>query len=210
MSTQANDAPGASGDLIACPHCDALYRVTTVAKGERVNCARCHAPLIHPRAHAGLFIIALATAAMVLIVAALFLPFLEIRRMGFSNGASLIDAALAFSGGPMVVLSLAVVAMIVALPLTRLMLTVYALTPLVLERRAWPGARRAFLLSERLKPWSMAEIFMVGCVVSLFKLTDLARVEFGAAFWMFIAFVALVSVQDRLMCRWSVWRALER
>ncbi|MEM9707756.1 MAG: paraquat-inducible protein A [Pseudomonadota bacterium] len=197
-------------ELIVCPQCDAIYNVGHVEKGSRALCTRCHTPLISPRRDAGLTIIALALASLILVVAALFLPFLEIRRLGFRNDATILDAALAFSDGPMLVLSLAVVALIVALPLGRLLLTLYTLIPLVLDRPAWRGAKRAFRLSEALKPWSMAEIFVIGCAVSLTKLTDLARVELGPAFWMFVVLAVLVAVQDLVICRWSVWTALER
>ncbi len=196
--------------LIACPKCDALYRVGPVEKGDQAKCLRCRTVLYARRRDAGLIIISTALASTILVIAALFLPFIEISRLGFKNGSTLIDAALAFYGGPLFVLSLAVIGSIIALPLTRLFLTLYTLTPLVLNRPAWPGAKRAFRLSETLRPWSMAEIFLVGCAVSLIKLTDLARVELGPAFWMFVSVILLMAIQNSFMCRWSVWKALER
>ncbi|MEM8656365.1 MAG: paraquat-inducible protein A [Pseudomonadota bacterium] len=196
--------------LIACPNCDALYRVGEVEKGDQGRCARCHTTLFARRRDAGLVIIAAALASMILILAVVFLPFIEIRRLGFSNSATIVDAAFAFFEGPLFPLSLAVLGLIVALPATRLMLTLYTLTPLVFDKRPWPGAKRAFLLNAKLRPWSMAEIFLVGCAVSLVKLSDLARVELEPAFWMFVAVVLLSALQNLVMCRWSVWKALDR
>ena len=203
-------APPSLDELIACPHCDALYRLAELDHGERAQCVRCHATLMSPRKHAGLTIIALALASAILIVAALFTPFLQISRLGFSNEASIIETALAFSDGPMIILSLAVVGLIVGLPLLRLLLTLYTLIPLVLDRKPWPRAGTLFRLSAQLKPWSMAEIFVIGCAVSLVKLNDLARVELGVAFWLFVAVVILLTIQDVLMDRFSVWQALSR
>lgn len=197
-------------ELIACPKCDALYHVSHVAKGERAVCQRCHAKLIAPRKAAGMHIIALSLASVILVVAALFLPFIGISRLGFSNQATIIEIAWAFAGGPMLILSLATLALIVGLPLLRLLLTLYTLIPLVRDKPAWPGAARAFKLSEDLRPWSMAEIFVIGCAVSLVKLGDLARVELGPAFFMFCILVVLLIIQDTFMDRWSVWKALER
>lgn len=196
--------------LIACPNCDALYRIGKVEKGDHARCTRCHTFLFARRRDAGLIIIATALASTTLVIAALFLPFIEISRLGFSNAATIVDAALAFYGGPLFLLSLTVLGLIIALPLTRLILTLYTLIPLVLDKPPWPGAKRAFRLSEALRPWSMAEIFLVGCTVSLIKLTDLARVELGPAFWMFVAVTLLMAVQSMVMCRWSVWKALDR
>ncbi len=196
--------------LIACPSCDALYTATPPEKGKRATCARCHTVLISPRKDAGLKIIAYAAASLILVIGAVSFPFLGIHVAGLGHKASLIDAALAFSDGIYVLLSLAVIALIVFLPAVRLLLTIYVLIPLVRNRPPWPGAKRAFRWSERLKPWSMAEIFVIGCAVALVKLVDLARVDLGPAFWMFAVLVVLLVVQDTLMCRWSVWRALNR
>ncbi|MEQ9041142.1 MAG: paraquat-inducible protein A [Silicimonas sp.] len=154
-------------------------------------------------------IIALALASLVLVMGALIFPFIGISRLGLSSDATIMEAALAFRG-PLMILSLTVFALIIFLPLLRLLLTVYVLTPVVFDRPAWPGAKRAFRWSERLRPWSMAEIFVIGCAVALVKLSDLARVELGPAFWMFVILVILIVVQDTFMCRWSVWKSLDR
>ncbi len=195
-------------DLIACPHCDALYHAVEPGSGERAVCHRCHTVLIAPLRKAGLIIIALSLATLILGVGAISFPFLQISRLGFRNNATLLDAALAFSG-PLMVLSLAVAALIVFLPMTRAMLTLYVLVPVVFDRPPARHARRAFFWSETLKPWSMAEIFVIGCAVALIKVADLARIEFGASFWIFVALVLLVVLQDSFMCRWSVWKSLE-
>ena len=199
--------------LIACPHCDALYRVGpdagTPGQGERAVCARCHTVLIAPRRRAGMTIIMLSLTVLILVIGALWFPFLRISTRGLSNDASLVDVALAFTGGPLLVLTLAVLALIVLIPLLRAVLTIWVLAPLVMDRPAPPGARAAFRLSETLRPWSMAEIFAIGCAVSLVKVADLAELTFGPAFWMFAALVVVSVVQETVMCRWSVWQAIE-
>jgi paraquat-inducible protein A len=198
----------AAADLIACPTCDALYRVRPVGKGERATCARCHAVLIAPRAKAGMTVIMLATANMVLIAGAVAFPFLSISTTGLTSSASLIEVALGFSGGPLVALSLATLGLIVLVPLLRAMLLVYVVTPVVFDRAPRPHAATAFRWSERLRPWSMAEIFLVGCAVALVKVADLATVQFGPAFWMLVVLVLLAILQDRTLCRWSVWSSI--
>ena len=88
------------------------------------------------------------------------------------------------------------------------LLALYVLAPIVADRPPARGALRAFRWSEALRPWSMAEIFAIGCAVALVKVSDLATVTFGPAFWMFSALVILVVVQESFICRWSVWNAL--
>ncbi|WP_414897337.1 paraquat-inducible protein A [Rhodovulum sp. YEN HP10] len=197
--------------LIACPKCDAVYRAVQPAPRARAVCARCHTVLIAPQRQAGQRLIAVALTVVVLICAATLTPFLKVEAGGMSNATSVLDAALAFAGRPMLlVLTLAVAALIVFVPVLRALLILYVLTPIVLDRPPARHARVAFRLSESLRPWSMAEVFAIGCAVALVKILDLAQVAFGPAFWMFSALVILIVVQDTFMCRYSVWRSLDR
>lgn len=155
-------------------------------------------------------IIAFSVTTLILVFGALFFPFLRIDVRGLSNSASVLDTALAFSGGAFALLAIFTAALILIIPATRTLLLLYVLVPVVLDRPPLSKAREAFRLSETLKPWSMAEIFALGCAVSLVKVGDLAQISFGPAFWMFAALVVVIVVQETFMCSWSVWKSLDR
>lgn len=196
-------------ELIVCPVCDATYQLQRPDTGERAVCDRCHKVLISPRRKAGMEIIAISVAVVVLIIAASVFPFLQISAAGRTNSVSILDAALSFADGPLLVLALMTAAFIMFVPLVRMLLTLYVLVPIVLDRPPARHAIQAFRISEAMRPWSMAEIFALGCAVALVKVADLATVAFGPAFWMFGILVVLVIAQDGFMCRWSVWNSLE-
>ncbi len=195
--------------LMACPQCDALYVARMPDVGERAVCARCHTVLIAPKRKAGVKIIALTLSVIILVVSALFFPFLTINASGFGNKASILDSASSFQSGPMVFLSVAVAAMIIVIPLVRTLLILYVLIPVVRDTKPYAYARRAFRLTQELKPWGMAEIFALGCAVALVKVADLATIGFGPAFWMFAVLVVIVLINDNYLCTWSVWKSLE-
>lgn len=198
-------------EMIACPQCDALYHARMPGEGERAVCLRCHTVLISTRRGAYLRVIALALAVMILMTGATFFPFLDVTVAGLSNKASVFDAAMSFmDGGWMVALSAATALLIVVIPVLRAFLVIYTLVPLVLDRPPLPAARRAFRWAEDLRPWSMAEIFVIGCAVALVKVADLAQVGFGPAFWMFAALVVVIVLQDNAMDKWTIWRSLDR
>ncbi len=196
-------------DMIVCPQCDAAYHLQRPKNGERAVCQRCGKVLIAPRRNAGLRIIAVALAVVFLIIGAAVFPFLTIDAAGTMNSVSILDAALAFVGGPMIFLSVTTAGLIIVVPLVRVLLTIYVLVPVVLDRPPAKHAIKAFRLSEALRPWSMAEIFVIGCAIALVKVADLATVGFGPAFWMFGILVVLVIAQDSFMDKWSVWNSLE-
>ncbi|WP_425038620.1 paraquat-inducible protein A [Primorskyibacter sp. S187A] len=193
---------------IVCPTCDAAYELVRPKHDEQAICARCHTVLITPKRKAGTQIIALACAVCILVTAAMFMPFLAIKAGGMTNSISILGTAFAFDGGIYEPLVLAMIALIIVIPVARALGLIYVLTPLVLERPIPPGAKRIFGWAEALRPWSMVEIFVLGCAVALIKVADLADIWFGPAFWLFSMLVLVVIAQDSFMCRWSVWNAL--
>ena len=202
--------PAPLSDLVACPTCDALHRIGPVPDGAEARCRRCRRVLMAPRAGALTQITGLALTVVILMGAAVFFPFLDLSAGPVRNAASVFGTAMAYAQGLMAPLSLLVLALIVALPALRFGAIVYALAPLILRRPPAPGAARAFRLAQALKPWAMAEIFIVGVAVALVKVAGLAQVHLGPAFWAFVALVIVTVLNDTFMCRLSVWRALER
>jgi paraquat-inducible protein A len=196
-------------ELIACPQCDALHHAELPAVGQRAACRRCGTVLISPRAGAYVQILLLSLTVMILMIGAVFFPFLQLRVAGLHAEASVFDAARAFAGGGTAPLAVAVAALIVLIPVLRVCLISYVLGPLVMGMKPARHASAAFRLSEDLRPWSMAEIFVIGVAVALVKVVDLAQVVLGPAFWMFAALVVVIVLQDGIMCRWSLWRTLE-
>lgn len=142
-------------------------------------------------------------------LAAISFPFLELDIAGHHNSISVLQAVTVFNEGIALLLAFAVAGFIVFLPLLRLGAIIYALGPLVRDKPARKGAKTAFALAEFLQPWSMAEIFIVGVAVALIKVAGLAHVSIGPAFWAFCGLVFITVLQDQLICRYSVWRALE-
>ncbi|MDO5605079.1 MAG: paraquat-inducible protein A [Paracoccus sp. (in: a-proteobacteria)] len=195
--------------LIACPRCDALHIEEELQDGETARCVRCAGVLARPRAGAFTQIIALAITTMVLIIGAVFFPFLEISRLGLGHGTSLFGVAMAFSEGVAAPLAIAVLAMIVATPALRAALLVYTLLPLARGRPPYAHAAHAFRLSEQLKPWSMAEIFIIGTAVAMVKVGGLATISFGPAFWAFCALIFVSIANHSFMCATTIWDAIE-
>ena len=196
-------------DLIACPHCDTLHVEQDLPEGARAYCRRCGALLMTSDSQAVVRLVSLASAAVVLMVAAISFPFLDLDVSGQHNATSVIHAITVFSSGRGIPLAIAVALFIVVLPLVRLLALIYAIEPLVRGRRPHRRARVAFALTEQLRPWAMAEIFMVGVTVALVKVAGLATVTVGPAFWAFVGLVVLTVFNDQIMNRYAIWKALD-
>ena len=85
------ETPLGLDELIVCPQCDAAYRLKRPEPGERAVCQRCHKVLITPRKNAGLRIIAVALAVVVLIISAAVFPFLTLDAAGSASDYANVD-----------------------------------------------------------------------------------------------------------------------
>ncbi|MGJ8622308.1 MAG: paraquat-inducible protein A [Yoonia sp.] len=197
-------------DLVACPQCDTLHSAQDLPDGATAHCQRCGVVLMTSRPAAIARILSLALTAFVLMIAAVSFPFLTLNEAGFRNATSVLDAVLAFQDGYGFPLAVAVAFFIVIIPLMRLTALIYALGPLVRHQPPRPAARAAFGFAERLRPWSMAEIFIVGVTVALIKVAGMATVTIGPAFWAFAGVVVITVLKDQLICRYSIWEALDK
>jgi paraquat-inducible protein A len=61
-----------------------------------------------------------------------------------------------------------------------------------------------------LEPWSMAEVFVIGAIVSLVKIAAMAGVVLGLSFWAYIAFCVCFTAALSSLDRAYVWDAIER
>jgi paraquat-inducible protein A len=196
-------------DLIACPHCDTIHLEQNLPEGTKAYCSRCGVLLLTSEPQAIVRLVSLASAAVVLMMAAISFPFLDLDVSGQHNATSVISAIMVFSSGKGIPLAIAVALFIVVLPLARLLALIYAIGPLVRGSKPHRSARVAFALTEQLRPWAMAEIFMVGVTVALVKVAGLATVTVGPAFWAFVALVVITIFNDQIMNRYSIWKALD-
>lgn len=196
-------------DLLACPQCDALHVAQDLPDHSRAYCHRCGTALMTSRPSAIAQVLSLALTAFSLMIAAVSFPFLTLDAGGLENATSVIDAILAFDHGFSLLLAVVVGLFIIVIPFIRLAALIYALSPLVRDAKPRAGAKQAFGLAERLRPWSMAEIFVIGVTVALVKVAGMAAVTIGPAFWAFAGVVVITTLKDRLICRYSIWEALD-
>lgn len=187
-----------------------MHAVGTVAAGTKARCVRCGTVLATGRPEAIARVVALAAASLALMGIVVFFPFLELRQGVFTARASVFDTVMTFDTGAMVPLSLAVGVFILVLPAARFAALVWSLAPLTWDGRPWPGAVPALRLAMQLRPWAMAEIFMVGVAIALVKLADLATLTMGPAFWAFAGVVGLAALKDSQLTPHTIWTALER
>lgn len=152
--------------------------------------------------------LAASVAGIVLLSISLALPFLSLSRSGINSNISLIDAVEALWSNEMMVLGALMFGFIVLLPLSRLLLLFWVLISVRFSLRPTPVKRTAFRWAMFLEPWAMADVFMIGVVVSLVKISTLATLEVGPAFWGLLGLILATVIITLVLCEDTIWEYL--
>ncbi len=198
----------AATELVACPGCDWLHVQTALEPGQQARCGRCGHAIRTRKLHTVDRTLAAALAGVVLLLVSLTLPFLSLSRSGLESHISVLDTVAALWQSDMRWMGMMTLAFIVLLPLVRLLLLLWVTWRLRWRRRVLPSMRTAFRWAVQLEPWAMADIFMVGVVVSLVKIGTVATLSIGPAFWSLLGLILISVLISLVMCRDTLWQAL--
>jgi paraquat-inducible protein A len=106
-------------------------------------------------------------------------------------------------------LAVVIIFVTVLAPLIRLLGMLYVL--IRLHERMPPGHLRGiFARAERLRPWSMLEVFVFGVFVAYVKLGDLVTIQLAAGVYALLALTFVLIWMDSALDREAVWERLYR
>lgn len=192
---------------IACHECDLLQYAVPLPRGGVARCARCGA-VLYRQGDAGLDqVLALTLAGLILFVLANAFPLLTMRIDTNVQTATLLSGALRLADQGMTGLAALVVLTSAVAPLLKLLLLGYLLVPLRLGWRA-PFAARAFRVVLALQPWAMMEVFLLGVLVAMVKLSSMAEIIVGTALYAFGFLVLVLAGITASLDPRSVWDRL--
>ncbi|MGE6493084.1 paraquat-inducible protein A [Cupriavidus metallidurans] len=178
--------------LIACEHCDALHVRTALTTGERAICLRCGAELYRDSTRAYRRLLPLVVTAVILLLISNMYPIVAMDLKGTRMETTLWGAIQVLCTDDMTLVALLVFATTLLLPLAELFMMGFLLVPMAQRRmpRAFHHIARAILLT---RPWGMIEVFMIGVLVTLVKLSTVAQVLPGVALWSFGTLVVVLA-----------------
>ena len=161
--------------VIVCHACDLAHRLDSLAGNARVRCVRCRAELYRTNDRSPDNAIALAVTALALFVLANVYPLVAMTVNGSTRMTTLIGAAEAFYEQGYGILAVLVAFTAIIVPLVQILTLLYVLVPLRLGR-VIRGQNLLFRMLTALRPWGLTEVFMLGAVVALVKLSAQAEV----------------------------------
>ncbi len=209
-SPASSGATGCTAPAVrSCRECGQAQRLPALTPGAAAHCRRCGALLRHAWADPLALPLALNLACLVLFAAGASTALAVVDAEGRRRAAGLFSGPAALAQNGLWELGALVFATTVAVPPSVASLTVYVLGGLRL-RRPPPGLAWAFRLRNRLRPWSMIEVFLVGCFVAFAKLGALVHTEPGPAFFALFGFMVATIAADVVLDPQAVWEAIAR
>jgi paraquat-inducible protein A len=190
--------------LKACHCCGLIHSIRTLEPGERSVCTRCKSVIDQPRNNqrSQARTAAASLAALALFPAAVFLPILEIEKLGQHHQSSVIGGILElFRSGNLLVGTIILVFSIV-FPLAKI---------IALIELSWLGALRqrhqawTYRWMEQIGKWSMMDVMLLALLVMMIKLSDLVQFHFGPAVIAFALCVAMSMIAAICFDPHAIW-----
>jgi len=194
--------------LIACHECDLVHQRVEVPLGAAARCSRCGGALYRPKRDSINRTLALTLTGIILLLVANTHPFL-----GFRLGAQVRETILATGifqlyQQDMTIIATLVLFTVVIVPAVHLAAMLYILAPLQVIRVPKHLAR-VFRLYQLLKPWGMMEIFMLGILVAVVKLTKMATIIPGLALFAFMSLIFVLAAMTVTLDEHLIWQSIE-
>ncbi len=214
--------------LHACPECDLLLGDVRVPPGNDALCPRCGCVIWEGRPDSALRGLCLSLSGLILFIPALFLPLMTMEKLGLKSAGNIIQGIWALWQGGYEMLSLLVLACVVIAPLAELSLTFMVCSYLCLKtwlktphhnkrdallRRELPlhawAVNQMLRLNHHVREWAMLEVLMMGVLVSLVKLKDMAALELGPGILSLAALLGCAVCTRWLVNEHELWQEFE-
>lgn len=196
-----------TGDLLACHDCDHIFQHEPIPAGARANCRYCGALLYRHIPDSLNRTIALYCTALMLFFIANCFPFLSLKLSGRVVENILLSGGWAMYQFGMGELGLLIFLTSIAFPFLVITGMLYLLIPVHLGHVP-AGVGPVYRLVNSVSPWSLVGVFMLGVLIAIVKLQDLATVLTGTSLYALAALMIVYSAARASFDAHTFWAAV--
>ncbi len=193
--------------ILACHQCDALLSAAR-DRSAVFYCPRCNATVLRAVPKRLDHALALFLAAGVCFVLANVFPIVAIEAAGATVYTTLIGAVQSLHAESMNIVAVVVVLTTLVIPSIELLCVILLLMLAQLNHSSW-ALSFLFRVREALRPWSMVEIFVLGSLVAIVKLGNIANVVLGIGIWSMGAFIILSAAASHVFDPLEFWSEIK-
>lgn len=193
-----------SANRLACHECDLLLSLPELTAGHRAVCPRCGHVITRIFANSRAKLFAFATSALLFLALSLPYPFLSLTSQGNERVVTLLQSLQSLGSGDLIAMSIMLMLTTILIPSFFILGVIYVLISLQF-RRPLPQTRLILKLIFMSMPWNMAEIFLVGILISFIKIVSLADVSLGLSFVAFCFFIVCLTATAMHLDKYQIW-----
>lgn len=193
----------------ACPECDALINPVLPEIGEKAHCPRCGFLLQRPRKNSVERTLALSIAGLALLFPANLLPLVGIKVLGNTKDGILFSGVVSLFSESMWAVALLVFLSSILFPVINIMLSLLISGHLYFNRPN-PRLARWMRWLQHLDEWAMLEVYMLGIIVAIVKLSSMAELRFGFGLSAFIGLLFVTSMLSSSLDEALFWRRIDK
>ncbi len=195
------------GIMVACHDCALVQRIPAVPQTGSVRCQRCSALLFRSRTTNIDRPLALYITGMIFFILSNLFPLLTLKFEGQSETTTLLGGVLALYHQGTSGLAILVLLTTIVVPFVQLSSIITALLGLKFNVKN-KNLPRLLRLMTKMYPWGMLEVFMLGILVAVVKLADMAGIVMGAGVYCFGALIFVVAAASSSMDIGLFWERI--
>jgi paraquat-inducible protein A len=189
---------------IACHDCDLLMTIPALKHRQEASCPRCGYVLTRFYQHAQPKLLVSALSALIFLTFSLKFPFILFSLNGNEHTLTLLESIQTYDSLSYLFISALLIFTALVIPLCFLLCVVY-ITWSFKSSTLFPRTGLILKLTLLLKPWNMAEIFLLGIIISFIKLQSMAYIAFGPSFIFYLLFITCLMSTFVYFDRYQMW-----
>jgi len=189
---------------IACHDCDLLMLIPPLKHREKALCPRCGYVLTRFYQHAQLKLFVSSLVAIIFLAFSLNFPFIIFSIHGNEKTLTLLQSIQNIDSLTYLLISALLAFTAFIIPLCFLLCIIY-ISWSFRKKNLLPLTNLVLKLTVLLKPWNMAEIFIISILVSFIKVQTMAYIEFGYALIFYLLFIMSLSATFIYFDKYQLW-----
>jgi len=201
--------PTPPANVTVCPDCSLILQAVTPLPHQVAVCPRCSQQLFRYRRNTLQKTLVLSLTGLFLYMPANVLPLLSFSVLGFNTHSSIAQACLSLFSQKQYILGITVALTTLVFPL--LVLAGLLVITLGLSRQ-WqaPWMPRFFRHYHHLTEWAMTDVFLVGILITMIKMSHMATLSLNPGFFCFVGLVVTTIAAQAATDRQLFWSMMDQ
>ncbi|MCK5697838.1 MAG: paraquat-inducible protein A [Gammaproteobacteria bacterium] len=192
---------------LLCAECDLLIQNKIIEEGSYLKCPRCGHVLYKQKYNTIIKSLALSITALICFYPAVTEPIMSLSMGGKEQHQNIIEGALVLLKEEHYIVAVLTFMCSLLIPLFRLLLLFYVTLSLSVNYFS-PHLFWTFRLYHYMEEWGMLDVYMLGVIVSVVKLSSMAEIQFGFGFWMYAMLLICSIMANNELNHHEVWDRL--